>query len=316
MNDSVPVDVVFPDIDRWARGNTGIPYAWRFAASAPGPRVLVQALTHGNEVCGAVAVDWLLRERVRPTCGTLTLVFANVDAYRSFDSVTPYASRCVDDDFNRLWDAPVLDGDRRSCELDRARALRPLYDETDVLLDLHSMTDDSPPLALAGRHGKGVALARALGMPRDIVVDAGHAAGKRLRDYGAFDDPDDARTALLVECGQHWTRAAVRVAMQATLRFLRHCGSVDTSWVDARIDTALQPPQRLVEITDVVTIESEHFAFVMPVRGMMTVPTAGTLLAKDGAREIRTPYDDCILLMPAQHPKPGETAVRLGRSPA
>jgi predicted deacylase len=313
VSESAAVDVDFPDIGCWARGNAGIPYVWRFAAKARGPRVTIQALTHGNEVCGAIAVDWLLRERVKPRRGTLTLIFANVDAYRTFDAATPYASRCLDDDFNRLWDAPVLDGERHSRELDRARALRPLYDATDVLLDLHSMTDASPPLALAGRHGKGVALARALGMPQDIVVDTGHRAGKRLRDYGRFDEPGDAGNALLVECGQHWTRASARVAKQAALRFLRHCDVVDRTLLDAHIEAAPLPPQRVIEITDVVTIDSPSFAFVLPVHGMMRVQDAGTLLAHDGAREIRTPYDDCVLLMPAQRPRPGETAVRLGR---
>jgi hypothetical protein len=28
--------------------------------------VLVQALTHGNEICGAIALDWLLRQAWRP----------------------------------------------------------------------------------------------------------------------------------------------------------------------------------------------------------------------------------------------------------
>jgi hypothetical protein len=44
------------------------------------------------------------------------------------------------------------------------------------------------------------------------VIDAGHQAGKRLRDYAFFDDPVDPRSALLVECGQHWERGAPEVA--------------------------------------------------------------------------------------------------------
>jgi predicted deacylase len=308
-----PIDVGFPDIARWAPGNAGIPYVWRFEAAARGPCVTVQALTHGNEVCGAIALDWLLARGVRPTRGTLTLVFANAAAYETFETATPYASRCLDEDFNRLWDEAVLDGERSSRELDRARELRPLYDATDCLLDLHSMTEASPPLALAGRHRKGIELARAIGMPRDIVVDEGHRAGRRLRDYAAFDDANDARNALLVECGQHWERDAARVAQQTMLRFLRHCDVVERDFVDRFLDAAPLPAQRVIEITDVVTIASESFAFTGPVHGMMTVPRAGTLLARDGAREIRTPYDECVLIMPAQRPKIGETAVRLGR---
>ena len=214
----------FRILDRWAAGNAGIPYVWTFAGPAAGPHVLVQALTHGNEVCGAIALDWLLAEDFRPTRGTLSLCFANVAAYESFDRADPFASRCVDEDFNRLWTAEVLDGPRQTADLARARALRPLYDRVDYLLDLHSMTDRCPPLAMAGRQRKGVELAQALGSPEHIIVDGGHAAGKRLRDYAFFDDSGDPRNALLIECGQHWEAGAPDVAKQVTLRFLRHFG--------------------------------------------------------------------------------------------
>jgi len=245
--------------------------------------------------------------------GTLTIVFANVDAYAAFDAADPFASRCVDEDFNRLWEADVLDGARTSHELSRARALRPFYDATDFLLDLHSMTDPCPPLALAGRQRKGAVLAHDVGLPQHIVIDAGHKAGKRLRDYAFFDDPDDPRAALLIECGQHWERAAPAVALQASLRFLRHFGMAPAAYLEAHLDRAALPPQTAIAVTDAVTIESDDFAFAVPVTGLQAVPAAGTLLARDGTREIRTPYDDCVLVMPTRRPRRGETAVRLGR---
>ena len=46
--------------------------------------------------------------------------------------------------------------------------------------------------------------------------------------------------------------------------------------------------------------------------GLIVIPKAGTLLARDGGRDVRTPYDDCVLIMPTRRPK-GETAVRIGR---
>ena len=314
MTQELPaIDVALPDIAAWATGNTGIPYVWRFDAHEDGPDVTLQALTHGNEVCGAIALDWLLRESVRPLRGSLTLVFANAAAYESFDPVDPFAARCLDEDFNRLWDGHVLDGARNSRELARARELRPCYDATDFLLDLHSMTEYCPPMALAGRHRKGVELAGAVGVPEYVVVDTGHQAGRRLRDYAQFDDAADWRNALLIECGQHWERASSAVARQATLRFLRHFDLVDPGFVDAHLDCAPLRAQRTIEITDVVTIESDAFAFALPVHGLMTIERCGTLLARDGGREIATPYDDCVLIMPTRRPRKGETAVRLGR---
>jgi len=145
------------------------------------------------------------------------------------------------------------------------------------------------------------------------VIDAGHAAGKRLRDYAFFDDPTDPRNALLVECGQHWERAAPGVAKQAMLRFLRLFGLVDSAFVDAHLAPGPLPVQRAIEVTDSVTIESDAFRFVMPVSGLSVVRKRGTLLARDGERDVLTPYDDCVLIMPTRRPKRGETAVRLGR---
>ena len=307
------VDVALPDLSRWAAGNTGVAYAWRFGDLSSTPSVTVQALTHGNEVCGAIAIDWLLRSGFRPVRGALTLIFANAAAYQTFDAGDPFAARCLDEDFNRLWDAEVLDGARTSRELTRARELRPFYDRTDFLLDLHSMTDPCPALALSGSRQKGLDLARALGMPQYVVIDAGHQAGRRLRDYIQFDDPLDPRNALLVECGQHWEAASPIVAQQVMLRFLQHFGMLDRAFIDAHVDTGDLPPQRTIAITDVVTIETNAFAFAGPVTGMMSIARRGTLIARDGEREIRTPHDGCVLIMPTRRPRKGETAVRLGR---
>jgi predicted deacylase len=308
-----PIEVDFPDIERWQAGNTGVPFVWTFSSGRPGPHVTIQALTHGNEVCGAISNDWLLREGFRPTRGTLTLTFANVDAYRTFSAEDPYTSRCVDEDFNRLWTADILDGPRRTTDLARARALRPLYDATEYLLDLHSMTDPCAPLMLAGQQQKGLELAFALGVPEHVIVDAGHKAGRRLRDYAAFDDPESPRNALLVECGQHWERAAPEVARQVSLRFLRHFGMVDGAFLDAHLDAVPLPPQRAIEITHVVTIASDAFRFARPVEGLDVITEAGTLLAHDGDVEVRTPYANSVLVMPTRRPKKGETAVRVGR---
>lgn len=308
--DKLPaIEVTFPQIEHWAAGNTGIPYAWTFDSGRPGPHALVQALTHGNEVCGAIALDWVLRSGLQPIRGRLSLVFANVAAYHAFDPADPFASRCVQEDFNRVWTAEVLDSARDSVDLRRARQLRPLYETVDALLDLHSMTDPCPPLAMAGSHPKGVALARGIGMPAHIVVDAGHAAGKRLRDYAFFDQPDDMRAAVLLECGQHWERAAPQVAREATLHFLRYLELLDPELAPA------VPPlqQRVIEVTTVITIATDSFAFAMPVQGLAVIPEAGTVLAHDGDRPLMTPYDDCVLIMPTRRPKVGETAVRLGR---
>ena len=211
------IELTPPDISGYAEGNTGIPYYTTFDSGKPGPHILINAVTHGNELCGAIAVEFLFRHDVRPTRGKLSLGFANFMAFLKFDPAAPTGSRYVDEDINRLWSPEVLDGPRDTLELQRARELRPFIDTVDVLLDLHSMQQSSPPLMLSGPLAKGRMLAAGVGFPTHVVSDEGHAAGNRLRDYAAFGDPNSPKNALLVECGQHWEADSAVVALETTL---------------------------------------------------------------------------------------------------
>lgn len=308
-----PIEIPQVDIAPYRQGNTGIDYAWTFDSGRPGPHVMVNAVIHGNELCGAVAVDFLFRERVRPKAGKLTLVFCNVAAYLSFDTARPSASRYVDEDMNRVWTPAVLDGDRKSVELGRARELRPLIDTVDQLLDLHSMQHATAPLSLAGLTSQGLALARAVAVPKLVVCDEGHKAGKRLRDYGDFGVEGHRRSALLVECGQHWERSSVDVAMASTLRFLRLFDIVDDDFLARHLPAAAPDRQDIVEVTEAVTIETDDFVFAEPFVGLEVLEKAGTPIGRDGNRAIVAPYDRCILIMPSRRLTKGNTAVRLGR---
>lgn len=301
-----------PDITAYAAGNTGIPYVASLDSGKPGPHVMVNALTHGNELCGAIALERLMREGLRPDRGKLTLSFANVAAFHRFDPTNPGLSRFVEEDFNRLWDKATLDGPRQSVELARARALRPIVDTVDLLLDIHSMQQSSPPLMLAGMTDKSLALARRVGVPEIIVRDAGHAAGKRLRDYDRFGDPQAPQTALLVECGQHWEKRAAEVASATMMRFLAASGVLGAARA-AAISAAPAPTQRVVTVTEAVTIATDAFEFAALYRGLEVIPKAGTMIARDGERTVLTPYDDCVLIMPSRRLARGQTAVRLGR---
>ncbi len=296
------VELVPPDIEPYRAGNTGIDYVTTFAAAAPGPHVMVTALTHGNEICGAIVLDTLFRAGIRPRQGKLTLAFNNVAAYQEFDPRMPIASRYVDEDFNRLWSPATLDGPRKSAELSRARTVRAMVDKADYLLDLHSMQHATAPLMLAGLLDKSRDLALKTGIPELIMCDAGHAAGPRMRDYGAFGDPASAKTALLIECGQHWERRAAEVANDVTLRFLIALGVVARDDVAALggPDFDAQPRQRVILVTEAVTISGERFDFVEPYRGLEVIPKQGTVIAHEDDREIRTPYDECILIMPSR----------------
>jgi predicted deacylase len=317
-----PIELQPPDISRWRAGNTGTDHVWRFETGTPGPAVMVQALTHGNELCGAIALDGLLGDlqdgRLRPQRGSLTLAFANVAAYARWDTANPDRSRYVEEDYNRVWADDTLDGPRDTVELRRARQLRPFVDAADFLLDIHSMHEPCRPIMVCGATGRGgdksAAFAKRLGVPGDLLVDTGHPAGLRMIERGPFGDPDDPRTALLIECGQHWERAAADVAIDTTLRFLATTGTLEPATVAARLRTAPAARQRLLRVTEAVVARTPSFRFAAPFSGLEVLPRRGDPVAFDGDDVIRAPHDETVLVMPSlSQLKIGTTMVRLGR---
>ena len=309
---AIAVELKAPDIERHRRSDTGTDFVHTLESGKPGPHVMVNALTHGNEICGAIVVDRLLREGLRPTRGKLTLAFANVEAFSRFDPVNPYATRFIDEDFNRVWTPQVLDGSRDTVEMRRARQLRPFVEAADFLLDIHSMLEPSPPVMICGPLEKGIRFAFDVGIPEHIVSDTGHANGTRMRDYGGFGEAASPKNALLVECGQHWERSAERVAWQTTWRFLRHLDVVDRATAEREIEPG--GAQKLIRVTDAVIASTPAFRFAKSFAGLEVIPHQGDVIAWDGDQAVRAPYDNCVLIMPVpNNVKTGLTAVRLGR---
>ena len=308
-----PVSLVPPDISSYRVGNTGVEYIHQLDSGMPGPHVMISSVVHGNELCGAIAVDHMLQNNVRPLKGRLSLAFMNVDAYLSFDPDNPSASRYLDEDFNRLWTKELLEGGRSSIELKRAREVLPVLDTVDLLLDIHSMQTATTPLMMSGPLEKGCEFARQLGITEVVVMDFGHEAGRRMREYEGFSDPESTKNALLIECGQNWDQRSADLAITASWRFLMMLGLVSEE--NAAVHLRTEPPseQRIIKVSGPYTIRNSDFSFKEPYVGLEEIPSAGTVIAIDGEIEVKTPYDNCVLIMPSRRQRPGDTAVRFGK---
>lgn len=133
-------------------------------------------------------------------------------------------------------------------------------------------------------------------------------------ERGGFGDTSSAKRALLIECGQHWERAAADVAIDTMLRFLALTGCVDAGWSKARYRLEPPPRQQLVRVTEAVVARSMDFRFLVPMDGLGVVARKGTPIACDGDHVWLAPYDNTVLVMPSiEHLRPGNTQVRLGR---
>jgi predicted deacylase len=325
ITEPLPPEIAFEVLPRnlsaYREGNTGIPYSFFFDSGVPGPRVAINCLTHGNEFCGMVAVCALLEAGVRPERGSLSLSFANVAAYESFDIAAPFDSRQLVHNLNRIWSDAELAGGEKSPELDRAREMQPLFDKAHALLDIHSTTQPVPPFFVysAGASSRtSRALADGIGFPAvQLVMPGGMQTGTPLIEYGPFSPARAAHAhsveafapgaggSVVVECGQHFSKRAGIVATLVSLSFLRHTGVLSAECaaeLSVRLTgedlppTTMEKPQRY-ELVSTHVIRTPNLRWTRPLQGM-EVFAKDEIIGYDGEFEVRSPCDGCTIFMP------------------
>jgi uncharacterized protein len=208
-----------------------------FTGEGAGPRLIVLGAVHGNETCGARAIERVLRELAagewRIAAGQATFVpVTNRLAYER-------GTRSGDRNLNRRLAptaTPVDNEDRIANEL------CPLLAAHDVLLDLHSFRSGGPPFALVGpednqgelqpfaQAAREESLAVRLGVQRamDGWLET-YAAGAARRGGSAAYGVGTTEymravggCALTLECGQHDDPHAPEVAYRAIRNTLAH----------------------------------------------------------------------------------------------
>jgi predicted deacylase len=309
-----PFELACPDLSAERVGNTDTPGVWHFDSGKPGKRVMLSALIHGNELCGAWALKTFLASGLLPRQGTLTLAFCNLAAFDTFNPQAYVSSRYVDEDMNRVWSDDKL-SDPSSQERRRAAALLPWLKQADWLLDFHSMSNSDVPLQLTGVQPRNIEFALQLGTPATLIADAGHAAGVRMRDYGRFGESGDNGTrSLLIECGFHGAPQARDVALDQMARFLLAAGTMDRADIPTEWFADDAPAQEALRVTHAIAAKSANVRFAQPWRGLEKLPQAGTLLGWIDDEPFTTPYDNCVLIMPSlANVRPGVTVMRLAQ---
>ena len=73
--------------------------------------------------------------------------------------------------------------------------------------------------------------------------------------------------------------------------------------------------QRVVEVTHAIATKRGNFTPARRFEGQEVIAKGGTVLGHDDGEPVTTPYDNCVLVMPAVNRplRAGVTIVRLGR---
>lgn len=278
-----------------------VPGVVRIAASPdlPGPRIGILGTIHGNETCGLEVLRQLRREaeagQLPLAGGTLVLIHGNPAA-------TEAGVRFLGEDLNRILDYGFIETLRRQAwtpEHHRAVALRPVLEELDALLDLHSATEETPPFAIANDVAEAYALASRLGMAH--VTRAWSDVSERVT-IGVLQRR--GRPGLSVECGRHGTDDAVVEGMRLARGYLVATGVVHGELPPA-VDTVV------LEVREVLKKPSAEFRFASPLRGLEELP-AGHLIGSDGTIQVRC-SEPSVALLPNDGVAVGDDILYLAR---
>jgi hypothetical protein len=179
-----------------------------------GPTAAILACTHGNEPAGLQAIAYL-KDELQLQCGRVLFMVVNPEAAKQ-------NRRFIDYNMNRLPDHPnAWEG---TVEGVRYRELLPILQEIDGgVLDIHSTSAACPPM-LVVIDERGLQAAREPHSPFSHVITdiTPHLNGRFV-----IEQCPKPAVRMIAECGQHLCPDAGMRAVNMSLSFLHHLGSVE-----------------------------------------------------------------------------------------
>ncbi len=257
----------------------------QFESNKSGPTITLVAYTHGNEIAGIAAFDYLLNQyqiQDKLCCGRLQLIIGNIAAALE-------NKRCLEKDFNRVWDFSAEDSN--TVEYQRAEEIKPYLLQSDIVLDIHSTSRPSIPMGLVA-HPQTVpnALLDALVTPYLVYDILPFLHGKPLVSFVQEYRPE--AICLAIETGQHTEENSRQSAISNSLTLLSHAGII------APIDMPKNQKKKIKVHTAIYakTLET-HFLYSKNPQSFDVIP-AKTAFVFDGEKELHT-EEESVILMPS-----------------
>ncbi len=276
-----------------------------FVGEESGTHLLILGGIHGNEVCGPRALSKLVDElrggKRTLAKGRLTIVpVCNPRAHAA-------NVRFIEENLNRVFepsDAP------KSYERRLAQSLAPLVARCDALLDLHSMQSKGEAFSVLNQDRPGSAsLCRALGTRWMLSgwpeVYRDHADKDSCCTQSLADRHDKA--SALIECGQHGSVEADRVAEIAIERALAHFG---LGGLAAGHVANLEP--RRVHLRSVHFRESDGDRLLKDFENFESLRQGDPIVKRADGRVEHAP-EDGVIVFPSPHSAIGTELYYLGK---
>lgn len=266
---------------------------YNFESGNKGVRLAITGAVHGNEVCGAIAIQALIDKlnsgEIKLCSGSLLLIpIANPEAYKK-------GVRFIDENLNRVFtkfDKP------ESYEQKIANELTAAVSGCDVLLDLHSIhTKGWPFIMHFGLFSDDEErFLNSLDVPYIVegwaeAYERSFPSGKGANVHTVSFMHSIGKMAVGVECGLHNDISAVETASRTINKALEHFGLIE------KIGDIRHEKAQHVLMKKVYVRESMEDIFTQDFAHGSEVKKGDVIVIKKSGEKI-VAEDDCLVLFP------------------
>jgi predicted deacylase len=267
---------------------------YNFSGRRPGRHLLVLGAIHGNETCGALAIERLVADlnlqKIVLEAGGLTLIpVCNPQAYKQ-------KTRYIEENLNRVFTKyPNPNSYEQKC----ANQLTNFFDKAEYILDLHSQHVDGAPYCFAQNNSrKLIDFVQALGV-ENIIFD-----WSELYPEGDFTTESYAESlgkiGTTVECGRHTNPKTVQIAYDTILRAMLHLGMVSPGCIS-------KPTSQTRNLHMLKRYDYQSGGKLSRAWQHLEYLPKGTVLATlTNGGEIKAPENSYMILPKLTNNKPGE----------
>ena len=258
-----------------------------------GKTSVIMAGNHGNEVCGINAFKDII-PKFSIESGTVIFIFGNIKAIKKNVRFTEF-------NLNRAFlpSSKYSKEIKKTYEYKRAQEIKKILNKSDALLDIHSTLNDSEPFIVCEKNAFEITSFLPKEFKRIVYgldsVEPGAVDGYML---------SKGKIGICIECGQHNSSTALKIAKGAIFSFLNkrgHINNLELNNVKNREN--IQMNFIYYTKTDSFTLNKKFYDFEKIKKG--------TLIGIDGEEKILAP-NDCVIIFAHNRNKKGEEAYLLG----
>ena len=291
-----------------AENYNGVPGVIRLVAGSPSKKVVISAMTHGDEPSGLGAFRFLLDNNCVLKDVELVLAIHNIDGgARWFQATTrsdKHKCRAYGHNYNRL---PIgfPEGTGGPPALERVRQLwRDVYPGTTYGLDIHSADQPLSPhgltLDIAGPFAELERISDVIPATarfRGITPLQAREGSKTMPVGVVFGGKGGKEaTALEVEADSHESPDGIRIAVQTAICMLLELGCLDADKVEERDEE-----QSVYDVLAATMVPGPGYRFADKALLDSFAPIkAGQVLVQGPQGDVMAKNDGCLIFAPSQ----------------